>query len=644
MVEGWAHVLLFQDSRFELQAGEQTVGRSKNCEVAINDPSVSRKHVILKPAPSYILLVDLGSSNGTFINGKKVQGEGVLENGDVLRLGDAEIRVEVRQNLPAPDLETFKTLRMQAPRQEPGDATFFLAAESMKLAEAVATEGAAFGPGSHMVPAPLQTQRIDVQSMAAAPTQLQTQRLDVNSLAAAAAAAETAASVPAHLPGPNVATQRLDVAALGLPPVSDPAATMIATQRLDPTTLAAVTSAAPPPAPLVTQRLDAKEIFSALATPALALEPTALTAGIADPVIVANETIRLSPSDLRALQDAPTPTFADAFEAPTYGAFVPPPAEAEISFADLDQSAISKVKFDLDPLPAVTAFVPDLEPEAAPAPAPAVSMPVVSTPVVVAPPPQQTRPSFSKPSFEPQAPPAPPFAPPTTIAPPPAFSARPGYSAPAAAAAPLAPPPPAAPIWSSPPSFDRPMPPAAPPPPIDPSRAGGLRQPSSAGELLPSLDEIETFRSAEIHDPLTRSTGSFTSQAPVLAGTPCAGFGIRLAAALLDSAWTAGLVVAAQIFSSNDPIFVVPISILSSLVIYFGWSIWGTTPGKRVLGLYIHSDDGQAGIGFLRAFLRVVGYVLSCALFGLPFLMVLFTKDRRGLHDRIAGTWVYRHG
>jgi uncharacterized RDD family membrane protein YckC len=78
-------------------------------------------------------------------------------------------------------------------------------------------------------------------------------------------------------------------------------------------------------------------------------------------------------------------------------------------------------------------------------------------------------------------------------------------------------------------------------------------------------------------------------------------------------------------------------------VIFFGWSIWGTTPGKRVFNLYLHGEDGQTGIGFLRAFIRMVAYAISFALFGVGFLMIAFTKDHRGLHDRIARTWVYRH-
>lgn len=80
-----------------LVADRLTVGRSRRCDVSVNDPSVSRKHAFLSLGTGKILLQDLGSSNGTFVNEERVTGEAELYDGDALRLGDAEIQVRIYQ-------------------------------------------------------------------------------------------------------------------------------------------------------------------------------------------------------------------------------------------------------------------------------------------------------------------------------------------------------------------------------------------------------------------------------------------------------------------------------------------------------------------------------------------------------------------
>ena len=76
-----------------------------------------------------------------------------------------------------------------------------------------------------------------------------------------------------------------------------------------------------------------------------------------------------------------------------------------------------------------------------------------------------------------------------------------------------------------------------------------------------------------------------------------------------------------------------------------GWARTGRTPGKALLRLavVISGSPGPApGIGMKRAFVRFLGCNLSGALFGTGYLLVLFRKDRRALHDLLAGTRVVR--
>ena len=69
------------------------------------------------------------------------------------------------------------------------------------------------------------------------------------------------------------------------------------------------------------------------------------------------------------------------------------------------------------------------------------------------------------------------------------------------------------------------------------------------------------------------------------------------------------------------------------------WSLSGETPGMRFIGLRLGEADTH-GIGFERAFTRLVWTGLSFLALGLGFLGILFRQDRRGWPDRRAGTTV----
>ena len=70
----------------------------------------------------------------------------------------------------------------------------------------------------------------------------------------------------------------------------------------------------------------------------------------------------------------------------------------------------------------------------------------------------------------------------------------------------------------------------------------------------------------------------------------------------------------------------------------------GQTPGKMLCGIVVVSRQRAAAVGYGRAFLRWIGYGLALLPFGLGFLGVLLTAERRGLHDWLAGTRVVRRG
>ena len=78
----------------KLGDGVTTAGRHDECQLRIKSSEVSRRHCQFFEKNGMLLVKDMGSSNGTFLNGKKIEGQRVLEPGDELTIGPVKLRVE----------------------------------------------------------------------------------------------------------------------------------------------------------------------------------------------------------------------------------------------------------------------------------------------------------------------------------------------------------------------------------------------------------------------------------------------------------------------------------------------------------------------------------------------------------------------
>jgi predicted component of type VI protein secretion system len=74
---------------YELTETEITVGRDINAGIVINVPEVSRRHARFRRDPGGYLLEDLGSTNGTFVNGQRLSAPTLLRSGDTIQFGEA---------------------------------------------------------------------------------------------------------------------------------------------------------------------------------------------------------------------------------------------------------------------------------------------------------------------------------------------------------------------------------------------------------------------------------------------------------------------------------------------------------------------------------------------------------------------------
>jgi len=227
-----------------------------------------------------------------------------------------------------------------------------------------------------------------------------------------------------------------------------------------------------------------------------------------------------------------------------------------------------------------------------------------------------------RPAGSPVAPPPPPPLP------------APHAAAGAVAPAPLPPPPPPLPARES-----------APPPPLPVPPLPEIPAPDSGPESRELLSSIREIELAPVAAPVARVAAEAAVARP-------AGFWIRVAASLVDGlllTLLSGIFVALSWVTGSSGLSVLGslLSFAASLAIVFvGWGRFGTSPGKRLLGLAIVAEGVAPGegIGAVKALVRWIGYFLSAFLLGIGFLLVAFRGDKRGLHDLVAGTSVVRRG
>src|SRR6056297_965076 len=89
--------------RFDLAKFPARIGRQPDCTVQLNVARISRLHAeIHRDDNGFLQIADLGSTNGTFVNGRRIQASTPLVSGDVIHIGDQEMRLVEEQAAAAP--------------------------------------------------------------------------------------------------------------------------------------------------------------------------------------------------------------------------------------------------------------------------------------------------------------------------------------------------------------------------------------------------------------------------------------------------------------------------------------------------------------------------------------------------------------
>ncbi len=131
------------------------VGSGSSSQVRIEGDDVSSLHCMLKPRDGRVFVLDLGSDEGTELNGKELHGETALEDGDVVHVGGARITVHYAGDLLAPTVPI---------RRAPGHATATEEATAPEREAAPVVEVKKIPPPPSPVPAAKTAERVGVAS------------------------------------------------------------------------------------------------------------------------------------------------------------------------------------------------------------------------------------------------------------------------------------------------------------------------------------------------------------------------------------------------------------------------------------------------------------------------------------------------
>jgi pSer/pThr/pTyr-binding forkhead associated (FHA) protein len=78
------------------------IGRAEECDVRPLSEEVSRRHCAVIVGPADVWVEDLGSRNGTFVNGDRIEAKTKVSDGDMIRVGSLELRVSCQAPAAAP--------------------------------------------------------------------------------------------------------------------------------------------------------------------------------------------------------------------------------------------------------------------------------------------------------------------------------------------------------------------------------------------------------------------------------------------------------------------------------------------------------------------------------------------------------------
>jgi pSer/pThr/pTyr-binding forkhead associated (FHA) protein len=94
--------LKYKGTFFPVHQGDSLLGRSPECLIVLASERVSREHAVVRRIHSGLEIEDLGSRNGTWVNGTRIRRATVLQKGDEVQLGEDLLEVVMKPNAQVP--------------------------------------------------------------------------------------------------------------------------------------------------------------------------------------------------------------------------------------------------------------------------------------------------------------------------------------------------------------------------------------------------------------------------------------------------------------------------------------------------------------------------------------------------------------
>lgn len=160
--------------------------------------------------------------------------------------------------------------------------------------------------------------------------------------------------------------------------------------------------------------------------------------------------------------------------------------------------------------------------------------------------------------------------------------------------------------------------------------------PQGPGDLIAWVDDHTgggvNLKTGRYAGPLTRLLAVVVDSLVVTLGFTLIAGGLTFLVQLFFSDF--------QLPDSTGAVYAISLGIWAFLYLWLSLAIWGKTIGKALLGVRVVRSDGALALQGRKPLIRVLTYPLSFALFGLGLLGVVFNRERRAWHDRLADTAV----
>ncbi len=87
----WRPVVEIEGTRYAINSSSAVIGRSTDADITVADPGMSRRHLEIQVAGDRVTALDLGSTNGFYLNGQKAGNSVDLHHGDIITAGRTTI-------------------------------------------------------------------------------------------------------------------------------------------------------------------------------------------------------------------------------------------------------------------------------------------------------------------------------------------------------------------------------------------------------------------------------------------------------------------------------------------------------------------------------------------------------------------------